>query len=153
MADSVMGTGNVWPYYSKTNIDKSEARNTDGTLGKDDFLKILITQLQHQDPTKPLEDREFIAQMAQFSSVEQIMNMSNEMGMLRQAIGITPDLIGKSVIWETPSLDGESVVEQTGIVSAITFKDGQQYAIVNETEVSLPQIVKIWQAEEEADPA
>ena len=50
--------------------------NPSQNLGKDDFLKILITQLAHQDPTSPVQDTEFIAQMAQFSTLEQMTNMS-----------------------------------------------------------------------------
>ena len=53
-------------------------RNVSGNLGKEEFLKILITQLQHQDPLSPVEDREFIAQLAQFSALEQMQNMSHD---------------------------------------------------------------------------
>jgi flagellar basal-body rod modification protein FlgD len=68
-------------------------------MDKDDFLKLLIAQLSHQDPTRPMEDREFIAQMAQFSSLEQMTNMNNNLGKVaslissNQAVG----LLGKVV--------------------------------------------------------
>ena len=68
--------------YNKALGNKASSEN----LNKDDFLQILITQLRHQDPTKPMEDREFIAQMAQFSSLEQMTNMSTEFAELSAAL-------------------------------------------------------------------
>ena len=86
------------------------------TLDRNDFLQILITQLTHQDPTEPLEDREFIAQMAQFSSLEQMMNMSQEMlnvsGMLARSQAYS--LLGKMVTVQK----GEGAV--TGVVEQVS---------------------------------
>ncbi len=89
-------------------------------LGKDDFLKLLITQLSHQDPTQPLEDREFVAQMAQFSTLEQMTNMTGELskvlGLLARSQAVA--LLGKTV----EIADGQASI--TGRVEAIS---GNQY--------------------------
>ncbi|TXK68117.1 flagellar hook capping FlgD N-terminal domain-containing protein [Paenibacillus sp. N3.4] len=117
------------------------------TLGKDDFLKILITQLKNQDPTQPLQDKEFIAQMAQFTSVEQLTNMAGEMKLMRQSLGFVSGLIGKTISWMDNDASGASV-EKTGIVDSIVFKDGNQYATVKGEEISLDKLSKIEDASE-----
>lgn len=91
-------------------------RTASQELGKDDFLKLLITQLQNQDPTSPMENTEFIAQMAQFSSLEQMTNMSTEFTKLANMLnsGEAVSMLGKSVELNI----GESSV--TGVVEAVT---------------------------------
>ncbi|MCY8455055.1 flagellar hook assembly protein FlgD, partial [Bacillus spizizenii] len=57
----------------------STVKTSNSSLGKDEFLKILMTQVQNQDPLNPVDDKEFISQMATFSSLEQMMNMNKTM--------------------------------------------------------------------------
>jgi flagellar hook assembly protein FlgD len=59
---------------------------TDG-LGRDAFLQLLVTQLQHQDPTQPQADGEFLAQLAQFSSLEQLTQMQATLARIETALG------------------------------------------------------------------
>jgi flagellar basal-body rod modification protein FlgD len=145
LPSTLNSTGSMWPAYAKGNIT-TEKKGERGALGKDDFLKILVTQLKNQDPSQPLQDREFIAQMAQFSSVEQIMNMAGEMKLLRQSMGIASSLIGKSVSW----LDEAGSIQEvrTGIVDSITFRNSVQYANVKGAEIPLDQLIKVTNAEE-----
>ncbi|HAP43165.1 MAG: flagellar hook assembly protein FlgD [Spirochaetes bacterium GWD1_61_31] len=86
----------------------AEGRQVKQDLDKDDFLKILVTQLQHQDPTAPMEDREFIAQMAQFSSLEQMTNMSQNFASMAGVLNSSEaqSLLGRTV----EILDGERTV-------------------------------------------
>lgn len=119
-------------YYS--NYRKPTKQTGNSELGKDAFLQLLITQLQHQDPTNPMDDREFISQMAQFSSLEQMQNMTKAMESLlasqqqTQMMNYTT-FIGKEVKWheitEEKDEKGNPVVnEGTGVIESLKFVDG-----------------------------
>ncbi|HZG57886.1 flagellar hook capping FlgD N-terminal domain-containing protein [Paenibacillus sp.] len=130
-----------WPYYSSGNVAKAASNEQNGSvMGKDQFLKILITQLQNQDPAAPMQDREFIAQMAQFSSLEQMMNMTKEIHGLRQSLGIASGMIGLEVSWLTYDENGEAVGEGSGIVDAIVIKDDKQYAEIDGEQIDIDDI-------------
>lgn len=81
-------------------------QSSNGTLGKDEFLKLLMAQMKYQDPMNPMEGTEYTAQLAQFSSLEQLTNMQNTLEemvnsnyLLSQSITNTmsASLIGKGV--------------------------------------------------------
>ena len=103
-----------------TTTSTSTVKNPESTLGKDDFLKLLVGQMRHQDPLNPSSDQDYIAQMAQFSMVEQVSNMAlaNErmLKTLRtdQAFG----LLGKTVTYT--KADG---TEAEGVVQQVTIED------------------------------
>ncbi len=142
-----------WPYYSKVNTSPNGTNGQSGNvMGKDQFLKILITQLQNQDPAAPMQDREFIAQMAQFSSLEQMMNMTKEITDLRQSLGIASGMIGKEVTWLTYDETGEVTGQNTGVVEGIVIKDGAQYAEIDGRQVAVGDIVGMRTVTEEAAP-
>lgn len=110
-------------------------------LGKDDFLKILITQLQNQDPTKPMEDKQFISQMAQFSTLEQMNNMSEGFSKLSGKLQSSQamSVLGRSV--EVSTQSGESI---TGTVGEVTMGEFPQ-VLVNGTYYDFSQVKRITQ--------
>jgi flagellar basal-body rod modification protein FlgD len=93
-----------------------------GVMGKNDFLKLFVAQLQHQDPMNPMQDADFMGQMASFSTLEQVSNMASENA--RIATSLASDhaigLIGRTVTWT----DKDKVVH-TGAVERVQTKDGK----------------------------
>ena len=92
-------------------------------LGKDQFLKLFVAQLQHQDPMNPMQDQDFMGQMASFSTLEQVTNMAKA-SELSQSVG----LLGRTVTW-TDSAN----VSQTGVVEKVNQKDGKTVLTINGT--------------------
>lgn len=88
------------------------------SMGMEDFLKVLLTQLVYQDPLKPMDNQEFMAQMAQFTSLEQTQQMNEKLGTLisNQAALQSVGLIGRTVDVRTTS--GATL---TGLVSSLSL--------------------------------
>src|SRR4051794_16079823 len=95
----------------KLGVDATSTKQP-GMIGKDDFLKLLVGQLQHQDPMQPSDDTQFIGQMAQFSQLEQETNTAASSDQLVRAS--TLSLIGRTVSY-TDTATGT----QTGVVTAV----------------------------------
>ncbi|RAK23374.1 flagellar basal-body rod modification protein FlgD [Anoxybacillus vitaminiphilus] len=128
-----MANNTIDPSLYLSNYTPPERKTGQQSLGKDDFLKILLTQLQHQDPLNPLEDKEFISQMASFSTLEQMTNLTKTMEKFVESqnahlILRYSEMIGKQVEWkeETVSESGETVQDtKQGMVKAVRQKDGE----------------------------
>ena len=116
-------------------------KQDNGALGKDAFLQILITQLQNQDPTSPMDDKEFIAQMAQFSSLEQMQNMTKAMQDLLASQEQTQlmnysTFVGKEVKWHelTDKVDSKGkpiAIDGTGVITELKFVDGEAVFVLD----------------------
>ncbi|MCP1458980.1 flagellar hook assembly protein FlgD [Bacillus amyloliquefaciens] len=121
---------------STTSSAKSTAAvNSSTNLGKDEFLKILMTQVQNQDPLNPVDDKEFISQMATFSSLEQMMNMNTTMTKFvenQDPFTMYVNWIGKNVTFSDS--DGK---DQTSPVNSVKHSNGNYVLVLeNGKEVS-----------------
>ena len=106
-------------------------------LGQNEFLKLLVTQMRNQDPMQPVSDTEFIAQMAQFSSLEQTKTMSADITKLRQGNDFlqATNLLGKEVRLHLGGMEFTK-----GIVTDLNVKDGEARIIVGEKTYTLDQV-------------
>ncbi len=123
----------------KLGTERSQSMNG---LGKDAFLKLLVTELRHQDPTRPMEDKQFIAQMAQFSSLEQMTNISKELRVLKNSTeaGTLYSLLGRQI----EAYDPKTKRVVTGEVSSIRMASDGPRLIVGRNEVSVENIHAVY---------
>lgn len=102
-------------------VSSAPPANATASLGQEDFLKILMTQLTYQDPLKPMDNQQFIAQMAQFTTLEQTRQLNEKMDafLSSQSVLQSFSLIGKNVEFST---NGST---QNGKVASVRFENGQ----------------------------
>lgn len=131
-------------YYSAESQGKMRYDPT-GSIGKNDFLLLLITQLRHQDPMAPMDDKEFISQLAQFSVLEEVQelnrNVSDSLGMnwYYQAMNTAMSLIGCHITARVEE-DGEDI---QGVVARVGFKDYEWRLYLEDgREVPLSKIIE-----------
>lgn len=128
------------------NYQQNTRKTGKNILGKDDFLKILITQLQNQDPLNPMQDKDFIAQMAQFSTLEQMTNMENSLENFLKSQEQNYMLQASMLIGKTVTFLDANNEEKTAVVKSVSFKDGKTLFQLDNNEkssISLSQILKI----------
>ena len=106
-------------------------------LGKEAFLKLLVTQLSNQDPLNPQSDQEFIAQLAQFSSLEQMQNMS---ATLTNTSAYS--LVGKDVIVSSTDSVGNTT-EVRGTVDAVKMQNGNAQLLIDGKTYSIDDLVQV----------
>lgn len=113
-------------------------------LGKDDFLKLLAAQLENQDPLSPMNNTDFIAQMAQFSALEQMNNLNDSFNRVQQELQAAMtlqavSLIGKEVTATVNEQTLQGTVEKVNLSGdgAVLTVNGQQVPLSAVTEVGL----------------
>ncbi|PWJ52588.1 flagellar basal-body rod modification protein FlgD [Quadrisphaera granulorum] len=110
------------------------------SLGKDQFLQLLVTQMRYQDPSSPMDSNQVMAQTAQLSTVEQLTELATTQ---REAFGLQMRLsassfVGKQVEWK--DADG---VKQSGVVDSADFSDATPQLVIGDKKVPIDQIITV----------
>jgi flagellar basal-body rod modification protein FlgD len=120
---------------------QAQVAGKNAQLGKDQFLKLFVAQLQHQDPMNPMQDTEFMGQMASFSTLEQVTNLATANAQVAESLNSSSAvaLLGKTVTWTD-----EADVSHTGVVEKVTTAGGTPSLTVGGTDgVELANISQV----------
>jgi flagellar basal-body rod modification protein FlgD len=114
------------------------ARTASKDVGRDEFLKLLTTQMKYQNPLDPLKDAEFVAQLAQFSTLEGVQKLNTSFADMLLLQGLTQgaELIGKTITYERP---GEALPSK-GVVEGVKVEAGKLVLVVGNQNVELNQV-------------
>ncbi|MDR3562180.1 MAG: flagellar hook capping FlgD N-terminal domain-containing protein [Negativicutes bacterium] len=132
---SVSGTSNYWK--TPTSTATTSSTGTNDLTDFQSFLQLMATELQNQDPTNPVSNTEYVSQMAQMTSLQQLQSIGVDI-----AAQTGYSLIGKSVTYTTTDSSGAST-SSTGTVSSVTVKDSTVYLTVGSDSVLLSAVTQV----------
>ena len=127
--------GKNYVAISETSQEKERTYGSD--LGKEDFLMLLVTQMQYQDPLEPMDNTQFVAQLAQFSELEQMSNLNTTVNN-----NVAYSLVGKEVLVRQTTSTGEAM-EFQGRVDYVTIKNGEAYVSIEGADYSFDDVVQV----------
>jgi len=110
-----------------------------------DYMKLLVTQLQNQNPLEPLDNKDMAAQLAQFSQLQQMEGLNASFGKVLESVqrSYASSLIGKEVSFQTRTADG-TVETKTGAVEEVTIgESGDIILTVDDVQVNLADVIAI----------
>lgn len=122
-------------------LNLTTKRTPKSELGKDDFLKLLTQQLKNQDPMNPMDDMQFISQMSEFSSLEQMVNMNKSLDSFIKTFSANSQtqammFLGTTVTAQSPEMD-EPIV---GVVDMVGFKEGVPFLKINDQAYNIADV-------------
>ncbi|NLJ71869.1 MAG: hypothetical protein GX333_02500 [Syntrophomonadaceae bacterium] len=147
------------PFIGENTVNTQNiAAKDNGILGKDDFLKILITELKYQDPLSPMDSKESIAQMASFSALEQMQNLNKSFDNMATSINnqLLPSIllqqassmIGREVAYINPNIKEDTPENEyilAGQINSVMVFEGRPTFIIGNDKVPFDEIVELGQ--------
>ncbi|MPM21390.1 hypothetical protein SDC9_67834 [bioreactor metagenome] len=133
---------NAYGTSSTSNLNISTKKGSE--LDMNDFLNLMVSQITNQDSMNPMENTEFVSQMAQFSALQEMTDLS-EISMQGQATS----LIGKNVVMASYNSRGELEIQE-GIVQKVTIHSGETKIYVNDIEYDYSNVMEVKNKSEEA---
>ena len=130
--------GQIVDNANKTN-ETNVAKEKSSTLDKQAFLQLLVAQMKYQDPLEPTDNTEYISQLATFSSLEQMQNMSATLELQRGS-----SLVGKEVYLETQNTSTGDTNSVTGVVDYVTFENNKCFVSIDGTLYSLDDVKSVY---------
>ena len=127
-------------YNASASSSTSDTTETENSLSMDDFITLLVAQLQNQDMNNTTDTSEFMAQMAQYSMVEAITEM-NQQSQTASSFG----LIGKGVTVSSTSDSGVQTTD-SGVVDGVTLYNGETKLVVNGKSYTIDEVTEVFDA-------